>query len=84
MKVRFRFVIKRTECQVDSASLAIHACCIINNICEHFGDVVLQQRCSEGEATTAVYDQPQRTTDCARAEVTGCAVRDALAEFCRQ
>ncbi|KAH9382999.1 hypothetical protein HPB48_023653 [Haemaphysalis longicornis] len=82
MKARFRFVMKRMKCQVDNACLAIHACCIINNICEHFGDVVFQQWCSEVEATTAVYDQPQHTTDAA--EGTGRAVRDALVEFCRQ
>ncbi|KAH9381823.1 hypothetical protein HPB48_023118 [Haemaphysalis longicornis] len=43
MRARFRFVLKRMECDIDNASLAIHACCVLNNVCEHFGDGVLPQ-----------------------------------------
>ncbi|XP_077552785.1 uncharacterized protein LOC144167380 [Haemaphysalis longicornis] len=81
MKARFRFLLKRMECDIDNARLAIHACCILNNVCEHLGDTVLQQWCAEVEANNALYDQPAHNTHAVQA--TGNSVRAAIVEYYR-
>ncbi|KAH6932362.1 hypothetical protein HPB50_004891 [Hyalomma asiaticum] len=43
LKARFRSIMKRMECDIDNARLAIRACCVLNNVCGHFGDSVLQR-----------------------------------------
>ncbi|CAN8028555.1 unnamed protein product [Ixodes persulcatus] len=43
VKARFRFIMKRMECEVDNARLVVRACCILNNVCEHCNDGVEPQ-----------------------------------------
>lgn len=66
------------ECDFEYARLAIHACCILNNVCEHFGATVLLQWCAEVEAGNALYDQPPHNAHAVQA--TGNSVRVANVE----
>ncbi|KAH7967949.1 uncharacterized protein LOC119381906 [Rhipicephalus sanguineus] len=76
LKARFRFIMKRMECDLDTSRLAIRACCVLNNVCEHFGDTVLQHWLVEVQNNDKELQQPDHTTDVV--EGTGCDVREAL------
>ncbi|XP_077521601.1 uncharacterized protein LOC144132813 [Amblyomma americanum] len=82
LKARFRFCMKRMECSMDTAPLVIRACCTLNNICEAFGDQVMQDWTSDAQVSEALYQQPQRVTDDQTA--TGAAVRAAILEYYKQ
>lgn len=70
------------ECDTNNARLTIHACCILNNVCEHFGDTVLPQWCAKVEAGNALYDQPAHNTHAVQS--TGNSVRAAIVEYYRR
>ncbi|KAL1448135.1 hypothetical protein MTO96_044146 [Rhipicephalus appendiculatus] len=76
LKARFRFIMKRMECEIDNCRLAIRACCVLNNVCEHFGDTVLQHWLAEVQNNDKELQQPDHSTDAE--EGTGCDVREAL------
>lgn len=77
LKARFRFTMKRMECDISNAPLIIRACCTLNNICEHFGDVIPQQWINEAQLYDTVFQQPAHNTD---AQIpTGKDVQGALA-----
>ncbi|XP_070386644.1 uncharacterized protein [Dermacentor albipictus] len=79
LKARFRFIAKRMECSVGNARLAIRACCVLNNICEHFNDSVHPQWLSEVQQSNATFPQPSRRTE---AEIgNASAIRTALVEY---
>ncbi|XP_037501349.1 uncharacterized protein LOC119375240 [Rhipicephalus sanguineus] len=76
LKARFRFIMKGMECDLDTSRLAIRACCVLNNVCEHFGDTLLQHWLVEVQNNDKELQQPDHTTDVV--EGTGCDVREAL------
>ncbi|KAM7287999.1 uncharacterized protein ISCGN_031688, partial [Ixodes scapularis] len=82
VKARFRFIMKRMECEVDNARLVVRACCILNNVCEHFNDGVEPQWLSDVATEDRIYLQPVCTTD-AEAD-NGQSVRDAIAGYLHQ
>ncbi|CAN7985943.1 unnamed protein product [Ixodes pacificus] len=82
VKARFRFIMKRMECEVDNARLVVRACCILNNVCEHFNDGVKPQWLSDVATEDRIYLQPVCTTD-AEAD-NGQSVRDAIAGYLHQ
>lgn len=82
MKARFRFTMKRLECDLDNAPLAIRTCCVLNNICEAFSDPVLQQWSSDLETTSSLYEQPNGTTDATT--MSGTSVREAVVVYYKQ
>ncbi|XP_049524072.1 uncharacterized protein LOC125945817 [Dermacentor silvarum] len=79
LKARFRFVMKRMECDISNVPIVIRACCVLNNICEHFNDSVSQQWLNEAELQNTVYHQPLHTTGMQ----VGCGrdVQDALVHY---
>lgn len=82
LKARFRFTMKRMECDVENARLVIRACCILNNICEDFNDTIQHQWLTEVHQFDVAFPQPSRTT---QAQVgAAAAVRSALADYYRQ
>ncbi|XP_037508358.1 uncharacterized protein LOC119384138 [Rhipicephalus sanguineus] len=82
LKARFRFIMKRMECDISHAPIIIRACCVLNNICEHYNDTVPQQWINEVQLHDAVFQQPAHTTDAHVA--TGKNIRAALAMHLRQ
>ncbi|KAL1417811.1 hypothetical protein MTO96_006068 [Rhipicephalus appendiculatus] len=76
LKARFRFIMKRMECEIDNSRLAIRACCVLNNVCEHFGDTVLQHWLAAVQNNDKEIQQQDHSTDAE--EGTGCDVREAL------
>ncbi|XP_070390818.1 uncharacterized protein [Dermacentor albipictus] len=82
LKARFRFILKRMECNIDNARLVIRACCALNNVCEHFGDTVLQQWLVEAQNNDGGLHQPDHSTDAE--EGTGSDVRAALVRHFQQ
>ncbi|KAL3178515.1 hypothetical protein MRX96_038410 [Rhipicephalus microplus] len=82
LKARFRFVMKCMECDVTNVAVIIRACCVLNNICEHFNDSESQQCINEADMQSALYEQPHHTT----AMQVGCGrdVRDALVQYFQQ
>ncbi|XP_064475764.1 uncharacterized protein LOC135389661 [Ornithodoros turicata] len=76
MKARFRYTMKRLECDLDNAPLAIRTCCVLNNICEAFSEPLMQQWASDSEVASSVYQQPNGATDTRSA--SGTCVRDAI------
>ncbi|XP_065292087.2 uncharacterized protein [Dermacentor albipictus] len=76
LKARFRFILKRMECNIDNARLVIRACCALNNVCEHFGDTVLQHWLVEAQNNDGGLHQPDHSTDAE--EGTGSDARAAL------
>ncbi|XP_075538681.1 uncharacterized protein LOC142573058 [Dermacentor variabilis] len=78
MKARFRFVMKRMECSLDTARLVIRACCVLHNVCENFKERVEQQWEQEVAMWDATHEQPSHSSEsCAS---NGQAVRVALAK----
>ncbi|CAN7985568.1 unnamed protein product [Ixodes hexagonus] len=77
-KARFRFLMKRMECTISTATLAIRASCVLHNICEDFGETIDQQWEEEAALYDTVYVQPASTTDAQ--DESGRAVRAALAK----
>ncbi|XP_077485790.1 uncharacterized protein LOC144096777 [Amblyomma americanum] len=78
LKARFRFVMKRMECRLNKAKLAIRAACVHHNICEAMKDSVEPQWESEARALD-LYAQPSRNTgECSGG---GQEVRHALANY---
>lgn len=57
LKERFRFVMKRMECTLTNAKLAIMASCILHNVCEDLRDTAEQweQEASAFDATIPHY-----------------------------
>lgn len=82
LKARFRFVMKRMECHISHVPLVLRACCVLNNICEHFNDFVPQQWLRETNVYDAIYPQPAHTTDVE--DASGPEVRDALVQYFKQ
>ncbi|XP_049516618.1 uncharacterized protein LOC125942471 [Dermacentor silvarum] len=78
LKARFRFVMKRMECKLKKAKLAIRAACVLHNICEAMKDSVELQWESEARALD-MYAQPSRNT--AECSGGGQEVRQALATY---
>ncbi|KAH6919998.1 hypothetical protein HPB50_029014 [Hyalomma asiaticum] len=76
---RFRSIM---ECDIDNARLAIRACCVLNNACEHFGDSVLQRWLVELQNSDNGLHQPDHSTDVE--EATGSDVRTALVRHFQQ
>ncbi|XP_049528892.1 uncharacterized protein LOC125947697 [Dermacentor silvarum] len=82
LKARFRFTAKRMECRVDNVRLAIRACCVLSNICEHFNDSVHPQWLSEVQQCDAEFPQTSRATE---AQVgNGATIRGALVQYYSQ
>lgn len=79
LKARFRFIMKRMECHLQSAKRAIRAACVLHNICEEFRDKVEQQWEHEARELDSFYAQPARNTDVCNGR--GEEVRDALAAY---
>ncbi|KAM7313002.1 uncharacterized protein ISCGN_002923 [Ixodes scapularis] len=79
LKARFHFIMKRMECEVDNALLVVRACCILNNVCEHFNDGVEPQWLSDVATEDRIYLQPVCITD-AEAD-NGQSVTDAIAGY---
>lgn len=78
MKARFRFVMKRMECSLDTATLVIRACCVLHNVCEEFQERVEQQWEQEVAMWDATHEQPPHSSEsCAG---SGQAIRVALAK----
>ncbi|XP_049522130.1 uncharacterized protein LOC125944811 [Dermacentor silvarum] len=79
LKARFRFVMKRMECDISNVPIVVRACCVLNNICEHFNDSASQQWLNEAELQNTVYQQPLHTTG----TQVGCGrdVRDAVVHY---
>ncbi|XP_049523939.1 uncharacterized protein LOC125945726 [Dermacentor silvarum] len=71
---------QRMECDIDNARLAIRACCVLNNVCEHFGDI--QHWLVEVQNNGGGLHQPDHSTDVE--EGTGCDVRAALVRHFQQ
>nr|XP_037274460.1 uncharacterized protein LOC119167103 [Rhipicephalus microplus] len=63
LKARFRFTTKRMECDIANARLVIRACCVLNNICEHFSDAVQLQWLQKVEQSDSQQPQPERSSD---------------------
>ncbi|XP_040074822.2 uncharacterized protein LOC120846974 [Ixodes scapularis] len=82
VKARFRFIMKRMECGVDNARLVVRACCILNNVCEHFNDVVKPQWLSDVATEDRINLLPVCTKD-AEAD-NGQSVRDAISGYLHQ
>ncbi|XP_049522528.1 uncharacterized protein LOC125945022 [Dermacentor silvarum] len=82
LKARFRFIMKRMECDISNVPLIIRACCVLNNICEHFGDAVSQQWIGEAQLYDTIFQQPTHTTDALVA--TGRNIRAAVAMHLHQ
>ncbi|XP_029829106.2 uncharacterized protein LOC115314182 [Ixodes scapularis] len=82
VKARFRFIMKRVECEVDNARLVVRACCILNIVCEHFKDGVKPQWLSDVATENKIILQPLCTKD-AEAD-NGQSVRDAIAQSLHQ
>lgn len=82
MKARFRFCMKRMECKLDTAQSVIRACCVLNNICEQNSEHVMHEWTTDAHITSALYEQPQRTTDVQ--SPTGAAVRAAMVHHFKQ
>ncbi|KAL3187839.1 hypothetical protein MRX96_000462 [Rhipicephalus microplus] len=51
------------ECGIANARLVICACCVLNNICEHFSDAVPLQWLQEVKQSDSQLPQPERTSD---------------------
>ncbi|CAN7936967.1 unnamed protein product [Ixodes hexagonus] len=82
VKARFRFIMKRMECDVDNARLVVRACCVLNNVCEHFNDGVESHWLREAQSEGRAYQQPSCTTSAE--EGNGSGVRDAVAAYLHQ
>ncbi|KAH9372926.1 hypothetical protein HPB48_016526 [Haemaphysalis longicornis] len=78
LKGRFRSVL---NC-IRNVHLAIHACCVLNSVCEYFGDAVLPQLCADVKASNVAYEQPAHSTDAV--EGSGHKVRAAHVDFCKR
>ncbi|XP_040070896.1 uncharacterized protein LOC120843564 [Ixodes scapularis] len=63
IKARFRFIMKRLECDEDNARFVIRACYTLNNICEQFNDGVESQWLTEVGTEARFYEQPVCNTD---------------------
>ncbi|CAN7948745.1 unnamed protein product, partial [Ixodes pacificus] len=79
LKARFRFIMKRMECQLPNAKRAIRAACILHNICEEFRDKVEQQWEHEARELDDLCAQPSHNTDVFNGRGQG--VRNALADY---
>ncbi|CAN8016086.1 unnamed protein product, partial [Ixodes persulcatus] len=79
LKARFRFIMKRMECQLPNAKRAIRAACMLHDICEEFRDKVEQQWEHEARELDALYAQPSHNTDVCNGR--GQEVRNALADY---
>ncbi|XP_042149020.1 protein ALP1-like [Ixodes scapularis] len=79
VKARFRCIMKRMECHVDNARVIIRACCVLNNICEHFNDGVEPQWVTEVQLYDRMFLQPFCRTDVAAGN--GQDVRAAIAAY---
>lgn len=82
VKARFRLIMKRTECNVDNARVIVRACCILNNVCEHFNDGIDSQWLNDVDTDSRVHSQPVCSTDAEAG--SGSAVRDAIAAYLHQ
>ncbi|XP_064469700.1 uncharacterized protein LOC135384425 [Ornithodoros turicata] len=82
MKARFKYTMKRLECDLDNAPLAIRTCCVVNNTCEVFSDPLMQQWASDSEVASSVYQQPNGAADTRSA--SGTCVRDAIVGYYKQ
>ncbi|KAL1483809.1 hypothetical protein MTO96_050185 [Rhipicephalus appendiculatus] len=82
LKARFRFTAKRMESRVENARLVIKACCVLNNICEHFNDTVHSQWISEEQQSNVEFPQPSCTTEADVGNAT--AIRAALVQYYNQ
>ncbi|KAK8773284.1 hypothetical protein V5799_012181 [Amblyomma americanum] len=79
VKARFRFIMKRMQCQLLNAKQAIRASCTLHNICEAFRDNVEEQWVQDVHNYNVLYEQPSHNTDACTAE--GQDVRAVLAEY---
>lgn len=70
---------KRMECKLSNAKLAIRASCTLHNICETFRDNVDEQWMQDVYTFNELYKEPSRNNDTPTAE--GGNVRAALAEY---
>ncbi|KAL3179577.1 hypothetical protein MRX96_037960 [Rhipicephalus microplus] len=70
---------KRMECTLANAKLAIRASYTLHNMCEGFRDSTERQWEQEARAFDAVYKQPPHTTTASSG--AGDVVRGALAQY---
>lgn len=77
LKARFRFTMKRMECDLSTATLAIRACCVLHNICEEFRESLDHQWEEEAAVFNTVFRQPTHASEVHSGN--GRAVRAALA-----
>lgn len=82
LKARFRFTSKRMECDIANARLVIRACCVLNNICEHFSDAVPLQWLQEVQQSDSQLPQPERSGDSQIGNAD--SVRSALVDYFSQ
>ncbi|XP_077509345.1 uncharacterized protein LOC144120619 [Amblyomma americanum] len=82
MKARFRYTMKRMECEIRHVPVIIRACCTLNNMCEDFGARLPQQWLDEVSQHDRAFEQPAHTT---QLEVdSGASVRAALVHYFQQ
>ncbi|CAN7943731.1 unnamed protein product [Ixodes hexagonus] len=79
LKARFRFVMKRMECHISHVPLVIRACCVLNNVGEHFNDFIPERWLNETDVYNELYPQPTHTTDAE--DASGPEVRAALVRY---
>lgn len=82
LKARFRLVLKRMDANIGNVPFIIRACCVLHNICEHFGDSLPQQWLNESELESSLFIQPVHTSDVQVG--SGTDVREALVEYFAQ
>ncbi|CAN8026648.1 unnamed protein product [Ixodes persulcatus] len=82
VKARFRLILKRMECDVNNARLIVRACCVLNNVCEHFNDGVEAQWLRDAQRVDGVHIQPVCATDI-EAD-SGQRIRNAIAVYLHQ
>ncbi|KAH7933001.1 hypothetical protein HPB49_006354 [Dermacentor silvarum] len=63
VKARFWFILKRMECKLSNAKLAIRASCTLHNICECFRDHVDEQWIQDVYTFNEMYKQPLHNSD---------------------
>ncbi|XP_064475352.1 uncharacterized protein LOC135389217 [Ornithodoros turicata] len=79
LKARFRYVMKRTECDTGSVHVTIRACCILHNMCEHFSDVADPTWIAEATSIDQARGQPEHLTSGCTS--SGTRVREALVGY---
>lgn len=79
MKARFRYVMKRMECDIVNVNDVIRGCCILHNMCEQFSDTADASWIAEARAIEQGRRQPDHSTTMCTS--SGAEVRQALVSY---